>query len=370
MNSNRLLEISDEISSSIQAAAVGASSWKNVCTNFTKAFPGSYSALISQSFRNPDLNHAVCSELEESHLNSFLNHYSNINPWRAFWQGARNGSIIVAERDDPARQYHGSRFYNEWMKAVGDFDAAVGLRLQVADDEVIYLPVHFSASLSSTYDWQLEAVMQNTRRSLTNALEIATYIRDTSSGIAARSALVSLENVIAFVVDDRLKLREANQAATDAFVRDFPVGCRHNAISFATPSVTASLTRCLRNRPRDFATKLVMQAENDRWLIVVNQLPQLSGFLLARGCDQFLLQMRKLTSHNETLDGDILVQTYGLTRSELSLCRALAAGLLLADAAAANRISYENSRQKLKSIFRKTGISSQSDLKSLLRVLS
>ncbi|WP_173988274.1 helix-turn-helix transcriptional regulator [Agrobacterium salinitolerans] len=361
-------DISDEISSSIREATLGSGSWSDVCLNFTEAFPGSFAAIVNQSFMRPDLSLAIAIGLEEKHLHSFLSHYCHVNPWRGFWQYGRNGAIAVSERDDPTSQYFGSEFYNDWMRPVGDVDASVGLRLQVADDEVSYLSVHFSASLSSSYDQQLEAVMQNTRLALKNALEIASYLRDTSGRIAAKSALISLGNIIAFVVDERLKLKEANQVATEAFARDFPVGCRQNAISFTTPSVTASLTKRLRNRPRDFATKLVMQTENDRWLITVNQLPQAPGILLVRERDQFLVQMRRLTSQNERLDGDILVQTYGLTPSELGLCRALAAGLMLADAASANRISYENSRQKLKSIFRKTGVGSQSDLKALLRI--
>ncbi|MDR5012212.1 hypothetical protein RGK87_24645 [Agrobacterium fabacearum] len=366
---DRTRNASEQVSSAIFVAATGRGSWRDVCSSFTEAFPGSYAALLNQDFTTPEVSFAVADGLDQRHLESFLTHYSYVNPWRRFWQYAKNGAILVAERDDPARRYHDSEFYNDWMRAVGDFDAAVGLRLQASDDQVIYLPVHFSERLSGEYSSTLELVMESARSSLINAMQIADYLKEITSKTAARSALVSRERSIAFIIDDRMRLIEANHLAVAAFSHDFPVGCRHHNVYFASSPFTTAFVDSLRSRQAQFTAKKLLQAKELQWIVMVNQIPATFETGLMPSRDQFLVQIHQLTPHNEHPDEEILIKAYGLTLSELRLCRSLSAGLMLAEAAAANRISYETSRQKLKSIFQKTGLSSQADLKSLLRVL-
>lgn len=365
-----IAKISEEISSVVNEAALGRRCWSDLCSTFTSAFPGSYAALLNQSFVKPEVSFAVSDGLEERHISSFLSHYAHVNPWRRFWQHAHNGAILVAERDDPARQFQGSEFYEEWMKAVGDYDAAVGLRLQVEDDQIVYLPVHFSTKLSEVYEPSLEEVMRNARRSLNNALQIACYMRDQGERIAAASALTSLNNVIAFVVDRRLRLKEANQRALDAFQRGCPVSCRQGTVRFARPSTNAMLASSLAMAPRDYAQKVLMAGDFERWIISVNQLPLPSSYELVQGHDYFLVQVHALDAASDPPSSRLLVEAFGLSPSEIRLSQSLASGLMLADAAALNGISYENARQKLKTIFRKTGVASQSELRALLRHLS
>lgn len=316
------------------------------------------------------MSFAVTDGLDERHISSFLSHYAHVNPWRRFWQHAQNGAILVAERDDPARQFQGGEFYEEWMKAVGDYDAAVGLRLQVEDDQIVYLPVHFSTKLSELYEPSLEEVMRNARRSLNNALQIACYMRDQGERIAATSALTSLNSVIAFVVDKRLRLKEANQRALDVFQRGSPVSCRQGTVRFARPSINAIIASSLAMAPRDHAQKALMAGDIERWIISVNQLPLPSSYDLIQGHEYYLVQVHALDAASEPPSSQLLVEAFGLSPSEIRLSQSLASGLMLADAAALNGITYENARQKLKTIFRKTGVAGQSELRALLQHFS
>jgi DNA-binding CsgD family transcriptional regulator len=369
-SSHELSQVCEDIASVATEALAGLRDWSNLCSIFTDVFPGSYAALLSQNFVRPDVGFVVSDGLEERHLHSFIHHYSYVNPWRSFWQHASNGAILVAQRDDPARRYHGSVFYEEWMKAVGDYDAAVGLRLQVHDEEVIYLPVHFPEKLSIAYELPLEKVMQSTRRSLANALQIASYFADASRSSIAKAALSSLKSRIAFVVDDRMKLFDANDQALAAFRSGFPVGCRQNVVRFADQAATVAVASTLRNGPRDLSSKHLIVAGEERWVISVNQLPSVLSNQLIRGRSQFLIQVHRIGIQLDNFGDDLLLHAYGLTPSELRLCKALAAGLMLVDAAALSQISYENARQKLKSIFRKVGVSNQADLRALFYSLS
>lgn len=363
-------DISEEISSRISEASLGRGEWSAVCSGFTAAFPGSFAALLNQNFARPEVSFARVDGLDEQYLQSFISHYSYVNPWRRFWEFAPNGAICISERDDPAEKYKNGIFYNEWLRLTGDYDASIGLRLQVEDNYIIYLPVHFPDRLSGAYEQKLEAVMVNTRRSLTNAIQIASYIRHSSDTAIAKSALVDRTNTIAFVVDGRLRLQDANQHALNSFTGDGPVQCRQGTIRFAKPEIGVRLATVLLENPHDFASKRIMPLGEERWLISVNQLPITVPPSLLRGRQQFLIQMVDLGAPNSRFDGDLLAQAYKLTSTEIRLCRALAGGLLLTDAAKCTGISYENARQKLKSIFRKTSVSNQSELKLLLTHLA
>lgn len=367
-NEREIEEFSEDLSAAINDATLGRRDWSEVCAYLTTAFPGTYAAILNQNFVRPEVNFAVSSGIEESHFRSFLTHYSYVNPWRKFWEHAKSGSIIVSERDAPARNYADTAFYNEWMRAVGDFDAAIGLRLRVDDEQIIYVPVHFSEKLADSYTSRLDAVMQSIRRSLTNSLQVASYMREPLEQAAAKSALIDRGN-IACVIDDGMLLLEANQKAVDTFSVGYPVRCRLGRVRFATPSMDASLMAAIRTRPRDLTGKFVMTTGNDQWLITINQLPRAAIVSLVKGQKQFLLQVHKLAPQKGKVDGVLLFEAYKLTPSEIQLCRALAGGLLLAEAVKLNGISYENGRQKLKSIFKKTGVSSQVELNSLLRLL-
>ncbi|KEQ04793.1 hypothetical protein GV67_21700 [Pseudorhizobium pelagicum] len=216
----------------------------------------------------------------------------------------------------------------------------------------------------------MELVMLETRRSLINSLQIASYVRDTADTGAAKSALTAVVRATAFVTDQDLRPLEANQAAVDAFRSGRPVSCRQGTVRFAQSSFTTRVLHLLRTSPADLAGKLLMRLGDEQWVVSVNQLPRTDGSGLIRGRRQFLIQIHKLAIESEDLDDGLLVSAYGLTPSEVRLCRALAAGAMLPDAAVLVQISYENARQKLKSIFRKVGVSSQADLKSLLRLIA
>ena len=65
-------------------------------------------------------------------------------------------------------------------------------------------------------------------------------------------------------------------------------------------------------------------------------------------------------------DSTLLRTAFDLTPSETELCLHLLRGGSFPDVCRAAGMSYENGRQKLKSIFLKTGTNSQSDLRAIL----
>jgi len=368
MGEHDLYEITANVSEAINAAAFGHLPWQGVCSRLLSYFPGSYVALLNQSTNKGTFNFSVSDGLEEQSLDSYLEYYALVNPWKRFWLGARSGTILVAERDDPAHQYKESEFYNDWMKPMGDYDAAVGLRLQLDSEEVLYLPVHYSTQLAEVYDGKLERVMADLRPSLLNAYRLARLARDVGERQSILSALLDRSNHITFAIDSRLIVREANETAVDAFAKGYPVSCRHGRLRLADAQLEKRLTSWLSEacfKPRDQCKKFIVNSEKGMWIGAINQLPliALSGPIAPRPL--YLFQLRAIPPSHEP-DRNLLAAAFDLTPVEVALCCSLVAGRSVEEAALDNMISYGNARQRLKSIFRKMGIKRQIELANII----
>lgn len=227
-----LRAIASELSDAIRRAAWGQSAWEDVCKVVTRSYPGSYAALLNQNVRTPGFGFFVSDGIEEEDFHSFLNYYSRQNPWEDFWTKSPSGSIIVSERDDPASLYYDSEFYNDWMKKVGDYDAAVGLRIHSGLEELVYFPIHYSPRFSETYDRELEYVMKTVRPVFDEAISIKQRIRSLGEYQTALAALIDREDAIAFVIDDAMRLKNANAAAVAEFEHGKMLRCQHNRVRF------------------------------------------------------------------------------------------------------------------------------------------
>lgn len=368
-DSKKLSEITRNIASEIDAAAAGLTAWEEVCKSFVSYFPGSYVCVLNQNFVSPEFGFQAVENLDANHMQSYTQHYAFINPWNCFWKSAPSGSILVSQRDNPASQYQNGEFYNDWMKRTGDFEAAVGLKLQIDRTETVYLPVHYALGLAETYDRELEFVLANIRPALQNALQLKRTLRHMGESASARAAVVGRAPRIAMVVDYTMMLREANAPATEAFAKGNFVCCRGNRVVFADFKLNEMVQKVCRGLALDSnysSPKLTFDCEGHLWLITFLRLPDVAVGGLVACRPLFLIQIADVYQPGVKSDILPIVKSFGLTPTEASLCDALSGGLPLAEAAAEIRISYENARQRLKSIFHKTGTSSQVELRLLL----
>ena len=78
------------------------------------------------------------------------------------------------------------------------------------------------------------------------------------------------------------------------------------------------------------------------------------------------LQIKRLGGERPHTDLMTLAQMFGFTPAELRLCASLLAGLNLQESAIELDVTYETIRHRIKTIFHKAGLRSQSELVGLL----
>ena len=361
--------ISQDLSAVVRSAAWGEVEWVEVCRFLTRAFPGSYSAILNQSLDRPEFGFSAYDGIEDTHIRSFFDYYAFLNPWENFWKNARNGAIIVAERDQPASIFRNSEFYVDWMQRVGRYDAAVGMRVGLDRRELIYMPTHYDTRYADRYDGELEFVMKRLRPVLLEAVRMKVQLRDVGESQNAVAALVSRDEDICFVVDQNCHVMEANGLATVEFERNAGLRLRGARVCLASSKADTKLRdacRLLALAPDKPAKLFAMPWGDGQAVVRVTRLPAIAVGGLILGRPQFLVQ---ISAERQAMGPDegLLREAYDLTAREAKLCAFLGKGEPLQDACALAGISYENGRQRLKVIFQKTSVHSQTDLRDLLR---
>lgn len=368
LDKDALGAISQDVSDVIRSASWGQLDWAEVCRSVTRLFPGSYCAILNQSLDRPEFGFHVYDGIEDTHIQSFFDYYAFINPWENFWRNARNGGIIVAERDQPAAMFSDTEFYADWMRSVGRYDAAVGMRLGLDRRELIYMPIHYDTRYADRYDRELEFLMTSLRPVLQDALSMKVQLRGLGEAQNAVAALLNREHELAFVIDQDCRLVEANAAAIEAFEKGSMLRNRRSRVNFGNDLADKQLLAAchLLARSRNARSQRFAAVLDDRHAVVrVSRLPDVAVGGLLLGRPQFLVQI-SAASVSLGPNEDLLKAAFGLTPKEVELCRYLATGATLRQACESAAISYENGRQKLKVIFLKTEVHSQAQLRALL----
>ncbi|WP_411037431.1 helix-turn-helix transcriptional regulator [Shinella sp. BYT-45] len=364
-----LRAIVSELSEEIRRATWGQTEWKDVCKAVTRSFPGSYAAILNQNVLNPGFGFVVSDGIEEEDFNNFLTHYSLRNPWQDFWSKSPSGAIIVSERDEPASLYRNSEFYNDWMRKVGDYDAAVGIKIRSLSEELLYLPTHYSTRLAETYDRELEYVMTRVRPVLDEAVSIKQRIRSLAEHQNALAALIDREEGIAFVIDETMRLKNANTAAIAEFERSKILRCQRDRIRFHDPVFNDRFRHSCRMLVGGAARsrhRLALRWRTGAAIVSLCRLPDVTIHGLLPVHPQILVQVTDPHQTASRPNLELLCAMYDLTPREALLCQSFAAGLPLQQACKAVGISYENGRQRLKMIFQKTGARNQAELRMIL----
>lgn len=173
----------------------------------------------------------------------------------------------------------------------------------------------------------------------------------------------------AFVVDDSMRLIEANQyGLTLLQERGGGVRCRDGIFGFRDSVVSRKVEQrvaSLLASPLSQVTQLAWPTRQRPWLLRFAHVSRHLQQPVRRPSALILISMVDMCA-KATLDRAVLGALYQLTETEVRLCSALAAVSSLVDAAIAAGISYEHARQRIKIVFKKTRTRNQSELCMLL----
>lgn len=365
----RVGRISRELSRRILRAATATLDWAPVLSFLSQSFPGSMSSIHNQNFVSSRLNFLAVDNVDPQYAKSFFEYYGGINPWSRPWATAAPGRVLISERDFPIRLLHKTEFYADWVRPQKTIDASVGIKIEGQGHETIHLPIHYPLSLAERYDRAAAEVLRRIRANLVTAIEVARSLAHASQAAMAAAALVERADCAAFVVDGTRKLVEANARATSLFAAGGFARVARGRVSLVSPHADGAFGRAVAafeagQAPADRTVEV--QTASGHWRATLAPLPGISVSLLASRPLTLALVRDMAARDGEPLDLSAAKRRFGLTEAELRLCRQLASGLSLAEAADACGISLGTVRQQSKAVFRKTGTHRQGELLAVL----
>lgn len=359
--------IGSEVAEAIELATLGREGWQHVTDTIVSAFPGSFCALMNQDFAHDRVITAEHSGIEPAMMDAFETHFAFINPWSSLWTSVPDGAALLSERDFPARTLVGTEFYHDWVVPT-ERPAAAGLKIDAAPDETVYLPLHYPLNMAPAYDAPAERVMALLTGPFRRAVQHSAFLRESTERGMSAAALVAHSDEVSFVVDGRMRLVEASQAAVDMMARGSLLRCGGNRIHFADPAFSAKMASMARDLERSVTSEPVRTlwaCDGERWIVRLFRIsPIISGRLIA--ARPLILVLMKGLRHSPPGNLAGFEELFGLTPAEMRLCAGLARGHTLADAAIGCGIANDTARDRLKSIFGKTQTSRQAELCVLL----
>jgi DNA-binding CsgD family transcriptional regulator len=366
----RISFLANEVAEAIEQASLGRAPWTLAADLFSSAFPGGFAALVSQDFIHDAVNFNEWAKADERTVTSYVEHFAYINPWAEAWTKMPSGSVVVAEKHQPARTFADTEFYNDWLLPQGDVLSAVGLKVDASPTDLIYFPVHYPSRYAAIYDDPAAEVSRRLVAPIQRAIDMAAHLRAVASGTAARAATTG-RPWPSFVVDSTLKLCGANAEAEALFAEDGTMVCRNDRITFNDPALQRRMADAVTSlvvSPTSPVSTLSWGGPHEPTLFSLSCVPTSDSFsrLLIDEPRQVLVVVKRLSRPPAMRNPAALRELYGLTDAEIRLCLSLYAGRTLQEAAAELGVSYETIRTRTKAIFAKTGTNGQSGLCALL----
>lgn len=360
-----------ETREAIEHAAFDPSRWTTVTEVMSNLIPDSFAGVFNQDKASGQHNIAIITGIESTDLQAFLNHYATINPWDSAWAQRPSGHIMVTEIEAPLRDYAETEFYRDWYRYLGGFEAGVGTRLTVGRADELYVSFHYPQSFSDSIDGPVARAMRELQRHFSRAIEINRMFADRIDKSMSVAALVNRGEDIGLAVDFDMRLLDANVAADLAFARGTPVSVTGGMVQLRDEDcnkwIVASVRSLLTGRQPQ-TVKRLFRDETSLWQISLLTVPEpvsaANRFISLRRVAVILI--RNLTASGGAPDNQLLAQSFRLTPAEVRLCLALAEGLTLTEAAERLGITRATVRDRLKTVFHKTGTNRQAELVSLL----
>ena len=361
-----ITDTSAQIAETAERAVFDASAWDDFVEMLGGAFPGTCIVFQRLDLRRNRVDYDRVLNMDPEDETSYRQHYCTLNPWIAPMRSVPSGTVMVSERDCPSGSFSHTEFY-DWLHP--ELRAGSAIILETGGENLAAVAVHYGVDRAGGYDRHVSELLHAISAPLLRSAEAARLFEQAMDRERSAAAIVSRSGDVACVVDEQLKVKEANARAESEFQRRKVVSMRAGKFSLSAHDINGWLADTLRLWAAGLepgTTTRVFFADG-AYQIGVTRLPRGAGMRsLFSGGPLFLVIVRDLSVPAEAGTIADLATAFGLTLSEQRLCEMLLLGHTLKEAADMLGIASETARHRLKVIFQKTDTHKQSELIAFL----
>lgn len=366
-------DISAQIGEALDHAPFNPSAWEDVATHLFDIFPEGAAAFLSIDPLRGALNLEQVKGLDASYIASYKAHYSFINPWMNLLSRGAPGTVFLSERDYPSHSFQNSEFYCDWLAPQRSIDASSAIMFEATPHDLVLLALHYPANLSESVGRVGEEVLKRIRGPLKRSTEIGRRLNDLLLTERSAAALVARSDDIVFVADGSRRVHDMNGVAEAEFRRRRLLVLRANLACVLAPEVDNWLADTLQQLAQGAlldCTARLFRNDDELYQISIAALPRSSQpGIVVSSRPLFLVTLRLLSGRENHGSMALVGAAFALTAAEIRLCTALAQNLTLKEAAMQLGLTVGTARDRLKTIFQKTGTHRQSELIGLIKRL-
>lgn len=351
-------EQGDELIAAIYAALLGEQDWQGFLDRINNVTPGALSTLFFHDFRANAGAVAYVSGTQgrERALNDYEGYYSNLNPWMRRVAATPVGRGIIGEEIISREEFNRSEYYADYIRPNG-LETGVGLTL-FKDQNCYFLLSTLSDDTNTDRNLDRASMLTRIAPHLQRVFryyrsgEFHTAAVDFGKGIDMATGLAFM------LVNEDFRVVKASAAAEPALSSGKIAGLDPlGRIRFVDPEIQSALRSLLVRQQGIRETKVFSDPASGVRFIRIGGSPAVEFFagpmvavLMEEGPSGGASGLARIAA------------SYRLSPAETRVFVGIVNGLSLSDIADQSNVTRETVRSQLKSIFGKTGASSQMDL--------
>lgn len=369
LDEQQLSKATNEISEILNLASLGREQWSLLPDMISQLFPGTFVGLQNIDVVNSTLPFVEFVGVETSDVKTYAEYYHLINPYERHWQAHKNGQIWISDEVLPVTELTNDEFYNDWMSKIGDYDSAIGVRLDATVENEVRLNIQYPTRFFNSYTASALELFKRLKTPLTQAIENTRFLDEKQAQLINTSTLLQRVGKAACIIDQNANLYELNDIFEGLLEKADLFAYQNNKIRLSDYRFTYQFESNIRNLAlyaSASAPSMHIDGAIDSWVVSFTRLPQANsnGLMLHR--PYILIVATPLRQRLSNKDIHEFAQLFLLTTSEGRLCQALDRGASLSEAATECGVTYETARSRIKSIFQKTQTTKQSELLILM----
>lgn len=319
-------------------------------------------------------------------IRNYIDHYIDVSPWRGAILQAAEAAPIWADQHVSMKEYFRSEFYNDLMRRERRADSATGMNIIKEKDRMVILGVHFDSKKSDSLHWKVSHILSTLHQDIKKAMNINRLLH-VEAPRSVQAGGFSLANIKlpAFIVDNSAYVISVNDAIEELISKYnlFSIGAL-NKLCFLNVEAQSDFHAKISG----LSKSILLGAEADYTDLRINYSDLIFKFsFFPMSHTHNIADFSGVAAHNSSINtfmvivsvqkskdidvalSDLLIKSYGLTKSEVKLISYLADGNTLQKIASITNTSIHTVRTHLKSIFQKTNIRRQQELVALVHVL-
>jgi len=345
----------------IYAAMLGEASWQQFLDALSANAPQGRTIFFSHNVERIDDVLAMTSNFEGPELDAYASHYVHTNPWLEHCAVRAVGLGVHSDEMVPRPQLMRSEFFNDFLNP-NDIASSVGVTVDKQNGNPLII-----TTVTSTADESINAALSaQFTRIAPHLRRAARFFRQGEArwaAFAAAGSVFDAMNAGVVTVGENERIKTVSPAAQDMLDEGEVISVSSpGRLRLRHPDAQAVL-RDMLARAYEGPKSVTLFSSAARIILVSLEADRIS--LLFEGPTvAVIIQPFHVEEPSAAVDRFSL--TYSLTPSELRALNGIVAGMTASRIAAEANLSRETIRTQLKSLYAKTGTSSQVDLLRLV----